>query len=61
MVITEERYKGLEACLELCYVVAHKSQLVVPSLANLITDGCECLYNCVSADVCAHICVPVYM
>lgn len=60
MVITEERYKGLEACLELCYVVAHKSQLVVPSLANLITDGCEC-NNCVSANVCAHIRVPVYM
>lgn len=33
--ITEDRYKGLEACLELCYVVAHQPWLV-PSLANLI-------------------------
>lgn len=69
MVITEDRYKGLEACLELCYVVAHNSPLV-PSLANLtISQMGVSVHIVVQVLVCArahmrvdaHLRVPVYM
>lgn len=73
MVITEDRYKGLETCLELCYVVAHKSRLI-PSLANLIISKmgvsvcisvrmlvCVCTYLCVCTPLCTciHVIVDV--
>lgn len=61
--ITEDRYKGLEACLELCFVAAHKLELV-PSLANIIVSQIGvsvCVTVSASVCVCTHICVYAHL